>query len=270
MKSISHILIILILATTQTWAQEGASEHTLTVFDHSLEKTLLTKYQHQPFFLLQSLNPKENLNTEIWTSLVSDLDRFQKRHKEARLLYNIFSFTQKSLLKDYQKFAYFNQTLEEGIFDCVTGSAVFGLLLERYGIPYRIVETSAHVFVLGDIKGTPFVIESTLQEDGLIVGEEKVAAFLANFDVPDIAQLEIVQLEVGALEIESRQQVLGTIGLRELAGLQYYNEAVRHFLNNEFAKAYVQLIKAESLYPSERIVDFKEKMSLLVQISVQE
>jgi hypothetical protein len=267
MKSICSILTILMLATPLALAQEEADVLTLNVFDHSLEKTFLTKYQHDPFFLLQSLYSKENLNTQNWENLLSGLDRQHKKGKDIRLLYNIFTQSQKTLLKDYRKFAYFNQTLEDGVYDCVTGSAVLGILLDRYSIPYQIVETASHVFVLGDFAGLPFIFEITLPEDGFILGEENVTAFLSNFDVSVSTDEGIHPLEVGNISTDSSYRILGMIGLRELAGLQYYNEAVRHFLDNEYPQAYIHLIKAEALYPSGRIVEFKEKMGQLVQVS---
>lgn len=268
MKSICTILTILMLAAPFALAQEEADVLTLNVFEHSLEKTFITKYQHDPFFLLQSLYPKENLKTQNWESLLSALDRQHgKKRKDVRLLYNIFTQSQKTLLKDYRKFAYFNQTLEEGVYDCVTGSAVLGILLDRYGIPYQIVETAAHVFVLGDLAGLPFIFESTLPDDGFILGEENVKAFLSNFDVSVSSQEGISPVEVGNLSTGSSRRVIGMIGLRELAGIQYYNEAVRHFLDYEYPQAYIHLIKAEALYPSGRIVEFKEKMGMLVQVS---
>ncbi len=53
-------------------------------------------------------------------------------------------------------------------------------------------------------------------------------------------------------------------GIKELAGLQYDNDAMLKFNQKAYQAAYTQLIKAAYLYPSPRIFQLKEKMEMML------
>ncbi len=56
--------------------------------------------------------------------------------------------------------------LKEGRYDCVSGSAALGLLLERYGYSFDIVETDYHVFIVVHLGLQKAILESTLPIGG--------------------------------------------------------------------------------------------------------
>jgi hypothetical protein len=53
---------------------------------------------------------------------------------------------------------------------------------------------------------------------------------------------------------------ISSIHLKQLAGLQYYNDALLHLKQENYLKAKAQIEKAFLLYPSERIQDFQTMM----------
>jgi len=274
MNRFFFILIIMQLTWFPARSQEDYVEFSITVFNHPLEKEFLSKYSDDPFLLLQSLNPKEEINSKNWNKLVNKLDKsVKKNNKNVQLLSDIFFSTHQLILKNYAKYAYFSQTLDEGVYDCVTGTASLALMLERYGIPYRIMETDQHVFIRGDFEGTPFIFESTFPSEGVITDPEKVKLFEKNFTGgPENEKVARSHTEVGAISDQNEVNVLyNAIDLRQLAGLQYYNDAIRKFHEDDFQASFAQLVKAEFLYPSERIQDFKGKIQMVLGIvSVQE
>jgi hypothetical protein len=269
---------IIVLIMQLTWfpakSQEDYVEFSITVFNHPLEKEFLSKHPNDPFLVLQSLNPKEEINSKNWDKLISKLDKsVKKNNKNVQLLSDIFFSTHQLILKNYSKYAYFSQTLDEGVYDCVTGTASLALMLERYGIPYQIIETDQHVFIRGDFDGTPFILESTFPTEGVITDPEKVKLFEKNFTgTPESEKTTRDHTEVGAISGQNEVNVLyNAIDLRQLAGLQYYNDAIRKFHEDDFQSSFAQLVKAEFLYPSERIQDFKGKIQMVLGIvSVQE
>jgi hypothetical protein len=254
MQKLSTILLSLLLVSFSASSQDNIDQLILPVFDNPTERELLFNHQDNPFLFLQSLNPTKNISLKNWNKVISDLDKIPpKRRKNIKVLSDIYLLVQQHLLIDYQKNANFSKTLNQGIYDCVTGTAAYALVLDRFGIPYQIIETEEHVFIQGIFEKTPFIIESTFAKDGLILGDIKTMEFLSSFVIHSEKSANLNPVEVGSFFSESgSNSVFEKIGLRELAGLQYYNDAVKKFDEQRFKATYVQLLKAEYLYPSPR------------------
>jgi hypothetical protein len=268
MKKFLTILALLLISGFHAKSQEEYVEIKLTLFETNLEKKYFTQHQDDPFLLLQALHPEENPDFRNWEKLLKVLDkRAQRKNIDVQLLSDIFYKTHQHLLKTYAQHSFFTGTLKDGIFDCVTGSGAYALLLERYGIPYILIETDEHIYLKGQFEGIPFIIESTFAQDGLIIGDKETKQFEEKFISSVKRSNSDEPLVVGRNPNISKQNVtLEYIGLKELAGLQYYNNAIKKFDEKDFQGSFVQLLKAEFLYPSKRIVELKEKMEFLLGI----
>lgn len=273
MSRVLLIGAILMLWSQISTAQDNYVSFELNVFDHPKEKEYIQKYEEAPFLLLQALDPIEAESFNNWDRLLKRLDkRFKKHAGEVRLLSDIFYITHQLMLSRYETHANFSATLTDGIYDCVTGTGMYALLLERFDVPYTIIETDEHVYVKGEFDGIPFIMESTFPLEGLIVGLEDVLDFEKKF-IGDSDAKEAIRLPSALAAMPTAVQpssVFNKIGIKELAGLQYYNDAVLKFNDKAYQSAYIQLIKAAYLYPSPRIIDLKEKMEMLLGIVVVE
>lgn len=247
-------------------AQDSSDVKVLPIFQSKLERQLITQFESQPFFLLQSLDPGTNIYHDNWENLVLQLDKLaEKKKSNVQLLSDIFFYTHNRILKNYTTFASFAGTLSTGNYDCVTGTAVMGLLLDRYDLDYQIIELEEHVYIRGFVENIPFIIESTQPVNGLLVGERKVRNFEKKISEENTEPLlEPLNERIGYRTHARKQLKIAEIGLKELAGLQYYNDAVRKFEMGSFDEAYVQLIKGELLYPSPRITQFKGLMEKMI------
>lgn len=250
----------------QAHSQDSSDVKVLPIFQSKLERQLITQFESQPFFLLQSLDPGTNIYHDNWENLVLQLDKLaEKKKSNVQLLSDIFFYTHNRILKNYTTFASFAKTLSSGDYDCVTGTAVMGLLLNRYGVDYQIIELEGHVYIRGLVDAIPFIIESTQPVNGLLLGERKVRNFEKKISEESIEpMIEGLNERIGYRNNARKQIKIAEIGLKELAGLQYYNDAVRKFEMGSFDEAYVQLIKGELLYPSSRIQQFKSLMEALI------
>lgn len=255
-------------------SQDNFVVYQLNIFNDLQEKIRLTEHQDEPFLLLQAINfGEDEWAFKKWEALTRVLDQHMNKDMgNVRMLNELFFTTHKLMLKDYAKLANFSKTLTDGVYDCVTGTGLFAILLDRYQIPYWIVETDAHVYIKGDYKGTAFILESTFPDHGLITGKKNIKNFESQF-LPNgnLNNEDNSLIGVGKVsEVPASGKELNYIGLRELAGLQYYNDAIKKFYEREYNDAYVQLIKATYLYSSPRIIDFKSKMELLLgMVSVE-
>jgi hypothetical protein len=261
-------MALLLISGMHVNSKDNYVEIKLSLFETDLEKKYFTQHQDDPFLLLQALHPEENPDFRNWEKLLKVLDkRTQRKNVDVQLLSDIFYKTHQHLLKTYAQHSFFSGTLKNGIFDCVTGSGAYALLLERYGIPYILIETDEHIYLKGQFEGIPFIIESTFAQDGLIIGDKDISQFEEKF-ISSVGKSNSDEpLVLGRNpNISKQNKTLEYIGLKELAGLQYYNNAIEKFDEKDFQGSFVQLLKAEFLYPSKRIVALKEKMELLLGI----
>lgn len=268
MKKFLSILTLILILGFHAKSQDDFVEIKLTLFENNLEKEYFTQHQDDPFLLLQALHPEEDANFGSWDKLLKVLDkRAQRKNVDVQLLSDIFYKTQQYILKTYAPHSFFSGTLKDGVFDCVTGSGAYALLLERYGIPYILIETDEHIYLKGQFEGIPFVIESTFAENGLILGANEIKQFEKKFISSVYSENPNQPLVLGSNSNKLKQnRTFEHIGLKELAGLQYYNYAIKKFEEKDFQGSFVQLLKAEFLYPSTRIVGLREKMELLLGI----
>lgn len=253
---LSMILLGLALSAN---SQESAFQES-EFFNSELEKSLWQKGQEDVFQLFRAVGFEQAGSTIAWESLVNELDQIAaKNDDKVKLLRQVFQKTHQKLLKKYEIHSSFNSMLNEGKYDCVSGSAALGLLLDRYNFPFEIIETDYHVFVITSIDDKKIILESTLPVGGMISAPSEVEAYLDSYKVEKFAQLKNPIQRLAGPQIDySDNSIFRKVSLVELAGLQYYNDAIVHFNSQSFRKAVTQLSKAYLLYPSDRIDGLKE------------
>ncbi|BDD07868.1 hypothetical protein FUAX_03000 [Fulvitalea axinellae] len=183
-------------------------------------------------------------------------DGFQK---EVSYLRFVFHKTRYKYLKNYQRFVTFAETFRSGTYDCVTGTALYASLLDNLGYEYEIIETPRHVFLLINGEEKKYLVESTLK-DGFVTSKWLIKKAMKKYESQKAGQ------SVG--EVGDRRHVhgsgtLGTIGLKQLAGLQYYNNALLSLSASNTEMALNQLRKSELLYPSERMAELRSMIEKL-------
>ena len=208
-------------------------------------------------FLDESEAPTPAAN---WHALQQELDeKAAKKMDSLALLRVIFQKTHQRLLKNYRQHSTFSNLLNKGSYDCVSGSAALGLLLDRYGYAFDVVETDYHVFIQVYLDGKTIILESTLPVGGMITAPSAVNNYLGAYlnEGKPVAR-NINEGLAGAKVDTSDNSIFRKVNLAELAGLQHYNEAIVHFNQQEYRQAIDLLSKALVLYPSERIEGLKD------------
>lgn len=228
-------------------------------FDSNSEKELWEAGQKNPYLLFRAVKAERSLSDEKWDDLVSELDRkFNKKGTHLTVLRSIFEKSHQQLFKTYEQHSTFNDMLEEGKYDCVSASAALALLLDKYRFEYKVVETDYHVFIVVNHEGKDIILESTLPIGGMITAPTEVATYLEGYKAGDSVQLKSLNQRLGAPKVDlSDNAIFRKVNLTQLAGLQYYNDAISHFNEQSFDIASAQLNKALKLYNSERIEGLK-------------
>ncbi|MDO8968011.1 hypothetical protein [Algoriphagus sp.] len=229
-------------------------------FQSETEKNFWQSGTTNPLLLFMAVQADQSVSNQAWVDLVEELDnKASKSSPDLKFLRLIFEKTNHRLFKTYEPHSTFNDMLTEGKFNCVSGSAALGLLLDRYGFAYDIVETDYHAFILVNFNDKKIVLESTLPIGGMIIYPTEVKKYLESYRVGEFAQLKSLNQSLAGPEIHyGDNSIFRKVSLHQLAGLQYYNDAIIHFNSYDFGHAIDQLSKATILYPSDRILGLRE------------
>lgn len=241
-------------------SQERALHEDYLAFGSETEKAIWNSDEKTPFQLFKAVNAAETISEEKWNLLVGELDgKASKTTDQMVLLRTIFQKAHQRLFRKYEQHSSFNTMLASGKFDCVSGSAALGLLLERYGYDFDIVETDYHVFIQVNLAGKPIILESTIAVGGMITLPSEVEKYLSSYlPKKDAPPITFNQRLAGPNIDLSETSIFRKVNLTELAGLQYYNDAIVHFNSQDYGQAVHQLSKAYLLYPSDRIEGLRD------------
>lgn len=205
------------------------------------------------FILLMNVNP--NVSSEEMVSIHEDLNDFikklrrkQERYRsEERLVRFIFYKIHNRYLKHYKQHTDFYEMMDKGYYDCITGTAFYALVLDALGIQYYIHELPYHVYmtVMVDDSQQKVLLESTDGMAGFVDEPKEIASRIDAYqqggeqDATDYYQYNF--------------EINETISLHQLAGLNYYNEAVIYYNQQQLDQARNYLKKARALYPAARM-----------------
>jgi hypothetical protein len=259
MKKALLFTFILLLQGIISFAQEVVDQLEEIKFESVSEEEHWKKGQESPYNLFRAVHAEIDPSDEKWLNLTQELDKkHNKKGNSLALLRSIFEKSHRDLFKKYEQHSSFNAMLSEGKFDCVSGSAALGLLLERYGFNFEIIETDYHVFIVIDFDGRNIIYESTLPVGGMITSHSQVIAYLESYKPTNNTPFYNLNQRLGdPNRVLEDRSIFRKVSLIQLAGLQYYNDAILHFNEQYFSDASLQLNKALALYPSPRIEGLK-------------
>jgi hypothetical protein len=142
-------------------------------------------------------------------------------------LQKIFRQTHQTFLRDYRTNTPFASVFRTGKYDCVASTALFALVLEYVGYEYQLYETHNHVYLKVQTSQGTVLLETTNATQGFVKFER-----------------EIREIE------KSYHQAMPQKGitLKELAGLQFYNEALSAVQAQHYQEGTLLLRKAQMLY----------------------
>ncbi|MCB2221512.1 MAG: hypothetical protein KQI35_14020 [Bacteroidetes bacterium] len=173
--------------------------------------------------------------------------------KEKKKVKTIYSDIHEDYLKKYEEGQYFPDLFNEGLYNCVTASAYYGLIFQNLNIPYTIKESYDHVYILTYPETFSIRVETTDPRKGYLVYDDRFKSQFVDFlkESKLISETEYKQKTSDELfnEYFYKEE---DINLLELAGLQYYNKAVDCLANQKYEEAFAMVEKSAYLHPSER------------------
>ncbi|MFW5821030.1 MAG: tetratricopeptide repeat protein [Bacteroidota bacterium] len=216
--------------------------------------------QEDILMLMTAIDP--DVNTNIYEGFKNDLDRelnkinsrkFQ-RVREEKKVNIIYQYVNSQVLTQYRDKILFPHIFVNGTFNCLTASAYYGLLMDSLDIDYDIRETYDHVHPVAFPNSLQIKIETTDPVAGVEYYDEKLKRKFVDylFEKKMINRDEYYSSSIG--DIFNRYFLPeSSIGLSELVGLHYMNDALYKFDADNYSSAFEQIKKAYFLYPARRM-----------------
>jgi len=171
----------------------------------------------------------------------------------------LFHKTHQKVLRFYKSQASFDELLSRGTYNCLTGTAVYAMLLSHFGLPYKIVETNYHIFILTETNRGEVLLEATDPFHGFL---DKPTAIEKRID--GYRKNEIAETDASKKYYRFRFSLYNEVTLDQLLGLLHYNLAIESYNTGEIQLAISHLDQALELYNSPRIEEFTRVMQYSV------
>lgn len=213
------------------------------------------------YFTLYSQVDAPSANTDKVLAFAVKLEHKRPSFKKEKdFLRYLFTKTHQQFLKSYSQYASFGQ-LAEREYNCLSGTALYALLLDHFNVPYKIIETNYHIFLLASTADGDVLFEATDPLHGFVDDavalNNRLRLYKENKLQPVVSSKTFYQYKVN---------LYNEVNLDEMLGLLYYNLAIVDFNSRQLPMAIQHLGKALDLYSSPRI----EELSHILMLSVQE
>ena len=201
------------------------------------------------------------IRTQDFLKFVERLDEKDEAKNSVKFCRTLFQRTRQEFLRSYTQYASFGETLSRGKYNCLTGTALYAMLLERFNIRYTIIETNYHIFLLADTDEGQALFEATDPLHGFVTNQDEIERRIQQY------KQNIIQ-PVGAggnkKYYEYNVSLYQQVSLDQLSGLLHYNLSIEAYNGQDFQGAIDHLEKALSLYSSPRITEFSAMLLLSV------
>ncbi len=172
---------------------------------------------------------------------------------EVHFLNRLVKSVHAEFLRSYKPYVQINEPFETGTYDCLTGTAIFNMVLEELDIPHQIIETNYHIFLIVEGEQQRYLLETTDRLFGLKTHRSEINASLAHYKQnllsPDAS---------GSNFYRFKHHLFRTVAPVQLKGLLHFNRAVVAFNSHQLAICVDQLELAKQNYDNSRIRELAE------------
>jgi len=261
MKNIKFIIIIL-STTIQLHAQNSFDSIVVLSdlkYQSAFEKVALNnfvKHQKDTFNLMMAIDEKmtEGQSIEQYKKYSEIFNELSLKKIESKSLNTKIKMSYRAVhdkfLNKYNENEYFPATLETGMYNCVTASILYAMIFDHLKIPYKVMASTSHVYLVANPGPKSIVIETTNPgfENTIFTGDfkQQYVDNLRNSKLISTSEYKNKSME----EIfQEKFKEVKDATLFNLPGFQYYNKALKLAQNNDIENAYKLAQKAYFFFP---------------------
>jgi len=179
---------------------------------------------------------------------------------EISFLQHIFSKTEQRFLKEYRTTTTFDQIFSNGVYNCLTGTALFALVLDHFDYNYQIIETNYHIFLTVSIGDRQVLIETTDHLNGFVTDPKAIAERISSYRLGNSATASSDE----KVYFRYKASLYNSISLENILGLLQFNLAVDSYNHHDVRSSIGYLLSAYTFYNSERIEEFSRIIVLTI------
>lgn len=157
-------------------------------------------------------------------------------------------------LTKYNSNEYFPVMFQSGVYNCVSASMLYAIVFDKLAIPYKVMSSADHVYLVGNPGSNSVVIETTNPnfEKAIFNGDfqQQYVNYLRTSKL--ISETEYKSKSVEEIFEEKFNEVKSAEFIN-LPGFQYYNKALTKLQNNEFEEGLKLGQKAYFFYPDNQV-----------------
>ena len=232
-------------------------------YQSEFEKKALTNYvqnKKDTFDLFLAID--ENMTDEIaqgykiiFNNVFTELNKQKTDPKNiTRKIKSSYSIVHNQFLKKYSETAYFPSIFKDGTYNCVTASLLFAMVFDQYGIPYKVMSSKDHIYLIANPGNKSVVIETTNPsfENAIFNGDFK-QQYVNNLRSSKLISEEDYKNKSVEEIFATKFNDLKESKAINLPGFQYYNKSLIMAQNNDVDKAYDLSLKAYFFYPDKQV-----------------
>ena len=191
------------------------------------------------------------------------LIRLEERYRNTnslRFSQFLFTKTRQLFLRRYSHEASFRQTLTKGQYNCLTGTALYATLLDHFNIPYKIIETNYHIFLMVQTADGEVLFEATDPLNGFVDNKEEISKRIERYKRNAPFQVADPAKKYYTYNVNLYREVT----LDEVKGLLHYNLSTEAYNTRNFQAAVQHLEQTVSYYNTPRLYEFSTVLLMAV------
>ncbi|MEP0369056.1 MAG: hypothetical protein ABJN36_06100 [Cyclobacteriaceae bacterium] len=250
-------LFIFFLYSLSVNAQQDVVEYDQLVFKSSFEKEAFDSVlgNNPDYFFGFMTLATDSIMVEQWRGyyelrIKGFLERKRPKNDE-RYLKNAYQYVHDEFFIKYEPLVNFEKIFQDGVYNCVTACALYGMAFDDFGIPYVVKETPTHVYIIA----YPYTAQIRIETTDPLNGYKDFGLGYKEQYVKQLAELKLIDqsdLAEGVNAIFDKFYFTApNLGLKELMGIHYYNQAVVSYNSHLYQSAFEMIQKAYFLHPSE-------------------
>lgn len=205
---------------------------------------------------------KNKTSTKEISAFLHKLEQKRPSFENKRdFLEYVFQKTHQRFLKHYDDYVSFGEMLNNRSYNCLTGTALYALLLDHFGINYKVIETNYHIFLIAQTDEGRVLLEATDPIHGFVSDAGAIEGRIRTY-----RQNAVQEIKSSKTYYRFNFNLYHEVNLDQMLGLLHYNFAVKAFNEHRLLESVNELGKAIELYNSPRIEEF----SRIVLYSIKE
>ncbi len=185
------------------------------------------------------------------SNFITKLERKEIQKGSTEFIRRLFIKTHHEFLRHYTEYASFSETLDKGRYNCLTGTALYALLLDHFGIEYKIIETNYHIFLLVSAEEGEILLEATDPLNGFVEKPKEIEDRINLYK-----QNRVQETSVDKTYYRYNFSLYNQVNLDQIEGLLYYNLSIVSLNEQNLQAAIQRLDRALDRYNSPRMAEF--------------